>query len=177
MELNIKRVLYATDLSTNSAYVFRYAVDMAKRHGARIVVLHVIEQLSPTAEMLISFHLDKLRQAALKKEKINHVTDEVRRQLKSFCDSELEGDPLADVLVEKIDVCEGYPVEEILKKVDAYRCDAIVMGTHGKGLIRNTFLGSTARRLLRRVRQPVVVVPLPRDETMVTVQTPPPPTR
>lgn len=175
MELSIKRILYATDLSANSAFVFRYAVDMAKRHDARIVVLHVIEQLSPTTEMLIGFHLDKSQQAALKKGRINHVTDEVRRHLKSFCDSELAGDPLADVLVEKIDVCEGYPVEEILKKVDTYRCDAIVMGTHGKGLIRNTFLGSNARRLLRRVRKPVFIVPLPRDKAKVTFQTPPSP--
>ena len=39
----IKKILYATDLSKNSAYAFLYAVDMAKRHNARIVILHSIE--------------------------------------------------------------------------------------------------------------------------------------
>jgi len=36
----IKKILYATDLSKNSAYAFFYAVDMAKNHNASIVILH-----------------------------------------------------------------------------------------------------------------------------------------
>jgi hypothetical protein len=38
-----KRILYATDLSKNSTYAFLYAIDMAKKHNARIVILHSIE--------------------------------------------------------------------------------------------------------------------------------------
>jgi len=41
MSSQIKTILYATDLSKNSAFAFRYAVDMAKTHDARIVILHV----------------------------------------------------------------------------------------------------------------------------------------
>ena len=33
----IKRILYATDLSDNSAYVFRYAIDSAKKCDAGII--------------------------------------------------------------------------------------------------------------------------------------------
>ena len=39
----IKKILYATDLSKNSSYAFLYAADMAKRHNARIVILHSVE--------------------------------------------------------------------------------------------------------------------------------------
>ena len=39
----IKKILYATDLSKNSSYAFLYAGDMAKRHNARIVILHSVE--------------------------------------------------------------------------------------------------------------------------------------
>jgi nucleotide-binding universal stress UspA family protein len=55
----ISKILYATDLTPNSAYVFRYALDTAKKHDARIVILHVIEPLSPMSEMLIASHLPK----------------------------------------------------------------------------------------------------------------------
>ena len=41
----IKKILYATDLSKNSSYAFLYAADMAKRHNARIVILHSIEPI------------------------------------------------------------------------------------------------------------------------------------
>ena len=58
--------------------------------------------------------------------------------------------------------------EEILKKADELNCDAIVMGTHGKGIIRNTFLGSTTKSVLRRARKPVTIIPLPKGETDIT---------
>ena len=38
----IKKILYATDLSENSAYAFRYAVNSAKQHNAELVILHPI---------------------------------------------------------------------------------------------------------------------------------------
>ncbi len=39
----IKKILYATDLSKNSAYAFLFATDIARRHDAKIVMLHAIE--------------------------------------------------------------------------------------------------------------------------------------
>ena len=44
----IKRVLYATNLSENSMYAFRYAVNTMETHDAEMVVLHVIEEISQT---------------------------------------------------------------------------------------------------------------------------------
>ncbi len=43
----IKKILYATDLSKNSAYTFLSAVDLAQRHDAKIVILHPVEPLPP----------------------------------------------------------------------------------------------------------------------------------
>jgi len=37
------------------------------------------------------------------------------------------------------------------------------MGTHGKGWITYTFLGSVAERVLRRSRKPVFIIPLPKS--------------
>ena len=44
----IKKILYATDLSKNSAYAFFYALDMAKSHHATIVILHAIAPIYPS---------------------------------------------------------------------------------------------------------------------------------
>ncbi|MBT8332305.1 MAG: universal stress protein, partial [Deltaproteobacteria bacterium] len=44
----IKRILYTTDLSDYSTFVFRYAINSAKKHGAAIIILHVLEPLSST---------------------------------------------------------------------------------------------------------------------------------
>ena len=47
---------------------------------------------------------------------------------------------LSDIIV-----VVGYPVEEILNATDTNGCDVIVLGTHGKGWLKQTFLGSVAR--------------------------------
>ncbi|MGZ3559114.1 MAG: universal stress protein, partial [Thermodesulfobacteriota bacterium] len=63
----------------------------------------------------------------------------------------------------------GHPVEEILKAADEEQCSLIVLGTHGKGFLRHTFLGSVARSVLDRGRKPVFIVPLPHEETGLTI--------
>jgi len=63
-----------------------------------------------------------------------------------------------------IKVCEGFPAEKILSEAEELNCDEIIMGTHSKGIIANTFLGSTAKRVLRRTRKPVLIIPLPEGE-------------
>ena len=44
---NIKMILYATDLSESARHAFGYAASLADRYGAKIVILHVIEDFSP----------------------------------------------------------------------------------------------------------------------------------
>ena len=48
MIIQFNKILYATDLSKNSNYAFFYAVDMAKRHNAKIVILHSVERIRYT---------------------------------------------------------------------------------------------------------------------------------
>jgi len=43
---DIKKILYATDLSENSRHAFAYAAGIANRYEAGVTVLFVIEELS-----------------------------------------------------------------------------------------------------------------------------------
>jgi nucleotide-binding universal stress UspA family protein len=160
----IKKILYTTDLSDNSAYVFRHAINFAKKNNAGIIILHVLEPLSATTKSLVHSHLTEAQEMKISAEKIAYAKDRIRQRLKMFCEKELENDPDCTNRVESIEMCEGFPAEIILIKADELNCDAIVLGTHGKGFIRNTFLGSTSKQVLRRTRKPVFIVPLPKEE-------------
>ena len=39
----INKILYTTDLSLNASYVFRYALNSAEKHNAKIHILHVVQ--------------------------------------------------------------------------------------------------------------------------------------
>ena len=156
----IKTILYTTDLSPNSAYAFGYAINSAKKHDAGIIILHVVEEVAPF------FEEERLKMVSEKKR--TEAMDRIRKRLKIFCDRELKEDPECADRVVSIEICQGYPPEEILRKADELNCDVIVMGTHGKGVIRHSFLGSAAQKVLRRVRKPVFIIPLPEEETDIT---------
>jgi nucleotide-binding universal stress UspA family protein len=63
--------------------------------------------------------------------------------------------------VSGIVIKEGDAVEEILNTAEEEGCDMIVLGTHRKGWLKQTLLGSVAKSVLERTRKPVLIIPLP----------------
>ena len=165
----IKRILYATDLSPNSEYAFRYAINSAIQHDAKIIILHVIEPIASAMYVEVGFIVGEEQAREIFAKGASVARDRVKNRLKIFSKKELADDPRATDRVQGIEICEGYPAEAILQKADELDCDEIVMGTHGKGILANTFLGSVTKRVLRRTRKPVFIIPLPRGETDLTV--------
>jgi nucleotide-binding universal stress UspA family protein len=156
----IKKILYATDLSENSSYAFLYATDMAKRHDATIVILHALESfpayINEYAGMAV--HMEQRDQG--------EIIEEIKGKLQEFCrKAEAQVGPPCVSLVSKILVPRGHPPEEILNAADEEDCDAIVLGTHGKGFLAHTFLGSVSSAVVHRTRKPVFIIPLPSEKT------------
>jgi nucleotide-binding universal stress UspA family protein len=164
----IKRILYTTDLSPNSAYAFRYAVNSAKNHNADLIILHVVEKLSPQVYSMLASYMSKEQKESIFGEKITYAKNRIEKRLKAFSEKELKEEPdLLDRII-SIEVCEGYPTDVILRKADELNCDIVVMGTHGKDSWHHSYLGSMARQILQRVRIPVFIIPLPAGEMDVT---------
>jgi len=164
----IKKILYATDLSPNSAYVFRYAMNSAIKHDADIIILHVFERIPGASTGMLDFYLDEAQRKKLFEEKVSDTMERIKKRVTLFFEKELKDDPGGAGKVKSIEVCEGFAPEVILSKADELDCDAIVLGTHGKGIIANTFLGSASKRVLRRTRKPVFIIPLPKGESDIT---------
>ncbi|MDJ0721358.1 MAG: universal stress protein [Desulfobacterales bacterium] len=170
MEPEIKRILYATDLSPNSLYAMRFASKIARQNDGRIIILHVIEKIPATAYALLSTYLDEDQMSARTREGIEYQAGQIRKRLDLLCEKECRFDPELVNRVARIEVREGYPADEILKEADAANANLIVMGTHGKGVLENTFVGSVAQRVMRRSRRPIFIVPLPKGPIDVTIE-------
>jgi nucleotide-binding universal stress UspA family protein len=168
MRLKIRTILYATDLSPNSAYAFRYAVNCAENDDAEIIVLHVMEKLPSHVRIMLASYLTDDHQKEILEEKIAHARERIEKRLKLFSEKELRNEPQLMKRIRGIEVCEGHPADVIIRKSEEFNCDMIVMGTHGKETWHHTYLGSMARQVLGRVRKPVLVIPLPSGETDIT---------
>jgi nucleotide-binding universal stress UspA family protein len=160
----ISKILYATDLTKNSSYAFFYAVDMAKRHDAKIIIIHSVEPVRHIYSEGASIQVEEILSKAKKQEVVMDL-EAIKKGIQDFC-KKTEGQigsPCVD-LVAKTLIPVGHPVEEILQAAEEEGCDAIVLGTHGKGFLKQTFLGSVAGSVLQRTRKPVFIIPLPSEK-------------
>lgn len=160
----VNNILYATDLSKNSAYAFRYAAEMAEKYNSLIYILHVFEELPESAKNVLEKYLsdDQYGKFLNKKEESKNT---IKERLNIFCENVQKNDPQCVFRVASIDVLDGHPVNEILKHAQKNNCDMIVMGTHGQGIISHALLGSVAEKVIRKSKVPVMVIPIPEEET------------
>ena len=159
----ITKILFATDLSENSStYVFSYAVDMATRHGAGIVILHTIEPHHSLA--YAGEGVEAVMRNARKGEQ-DSSREEIKKRIEAFCEkAEAHIGAVCVELVSKILVPIGRPVDEILKTAKSEGCDVLVIGAHQKGFLSKAFLGDVACSVLEASRKPVFVIPMPSEE-------------
>ena len=170
--VQIKNILYTTDLSENAFYAFAYAVSMAGLYGAKLHLLHVIDENPVLDERVIGYvseaqwkairdrNYDEAREALIGKQRSSGAIEEV---LNAFCETHAPGCSDKPVQTGNVAVRRGNAVEQILEEAKASQVDLIVMGTRGQGTLADAMMGSTARRVLRRATVPVMVVRLPDD--------------
>ncbi len=155
----IKKILYATDLSKNSSYAFYYAIHLARRFDAEITVLHAIEPVPIYIETYAMSLAEKVE-----KEDRQKTVDHIQNLLQAFC-KKVEtqiGSPCL-LLISKVLVNIGYAIDEILRVAEEEGCDTIVLGSHGKGFLKQAFLGSVSSGVLHRSKKPVFIIPIPSE--------------
>lgn len=161
---DIKRILYATDLSENSRYAFGYAIALAQRFGASITLFHVIENLSPSSTALIINHIGEQGLAEIQNRRTTEFLEATKSRMAHFCEEVADDSPECKLLVDKMEAGAGHPAEEILQMAETGQFDMVVMGTRGAGGLAEALMGSTARRVIRRSKIPVLTVRLPETD-------------
>jgi nucleotide-binding universal stress UspA family protein len=144
---SLTRILFATDLTDPSKEGFRFALELARTLGANLIVHHSIEPI-PVAYGGAMPVIDDPTDRKL-------LMEHARRKLS---DLELEGARQQVVVVSEI--TEGVASEKILAASEESGSGLIVLTIHNKGLLERALLGSTAERIVREARIPVLSFPV-----------------
>lgn len=150
--MEIKKIVFTTDFSANSNYAAAYAVEMARRFGAMLYVIHVIQDVGKTT----SWYAPKVNIHELQK-----AMEEKSRQELQLCCAE----SLGDYKNVEYRLLKGVPYEQILKFCEENKIDLIVTGTiggHDAG--RKIAMGSTAERVVKHASCPVLTVSMSAQE-------------
>jgi nucleotide-binding universal stress UspA family protein len=145
--LKIQTILHPTDFSERSDPAFLLACSLARDHGARLIVLHVIPPPvlvaggDPVAAGIIEEFLNQQREKLGRLQAVGSIPELEHR------------------------LANGDPVEEILRVAAESNCGMIVMGTHGLTGLTRVLMGSVAEGVARESPCPVVIVKAPFSES------------
>jgi len=136
--VSFKNILLATDFSDASEKAFNYATAIARLHGSKIYVVHVLPPESTS--FIPELPRDRSRQEA------EHEMGTLagRSQLKEIAhETALRAGPVWNVLSAVI---------------HEQNIELVVLGTHGRGGLKKLVLGSVAEEVVRRAGCPVITV-------------------
>ncbi len=141
----LKNVLVATDFSEPSVVAMAYGRDLARSYGASLHVLHVVEDVMTRygPEMgIISPQVQADLEATARRDLETAITDDDRRTL-----------TVMSVVETHTNIPGG-----IVDYARRNQIDLIVVGTHGRGAMKQLLMGSVAERVVRTAPCPVLAV-------------------
>ena len=171
--IEFKKILYAADLSESGRYAFNYAASLTNKYNAELSVIHVVEENPELLKNLSSYmseelwekiknsNLQEAREILFTRKRDNVAIKDCVGQYCNEIQPASSGEPYVTY---QIIVKAGNPVECIVDEAAEGNFDLIVMGRHGHGTLKDSMMGDTARRVLRRANIPTLLVPLPEDE-------------
>lgn len=143
----LRHLLMATDFSPESRHAIDRAAGLAEAAAARMTVVHALSS-GPLDEVRGWLGVERLAEA---------LRAEAERELEAQMAAVRARHPVpidAEVRV-------GRVLDEILAAADGCDADLLVVGARGASRLRRLALGTTAERLLRRTRRPMLVVRRP----------------
>ncbi len=135
-EVGLNDVLFATDFGAGAARAAQYAFSLAQEHGARLTVLHVVEEVrGHTRE----------EEERLCKVNIQHMKQFMPPGSENWCKVEFR-------------VAFGAPVEEILGEARETNADLIIMGAKTRKTLAGHAPLAVAYNVVAKAKCPVLTV-------------------
>jgi len=151
--IDIQSILLARDFSPVSSRALRFSIDLARRTGATLHILHAqilhADPLTPGTSATAPGDEDLIRDQLSKYDNGDSVTSGEGKGIK----------------VEEAVVRDVAAAPAILRYASENDMDVICVGTHGRRGIRRFLLGSVAEEVVRRADRPVISVRAPEDES------------
>lgn len=140
----MKKILFTTDFSTNAEKAFGFALNMAEKHKAELILAHVFD-IPNVYNYPVAYNPSEMKSGMIKdwqgklKEFFAHYDTDIKAKF---------------VAIEHPSVVKG-----ILSIIETHKPQLLVVGTRGKNHIKEAILGSTTKVLLKLSPIPLMAIP------------------
>lgn len=147
--MDIKTILWPTDLSENSLQAADHVSSLAQKYEAKVILFYVAFSLDNFFPAYGDRPSDELV------ERFQEWEGEVaKKRMKQLCENRMDGCPYLDVRT-----AIGDPGTEILKMIDQESVDLVIVPTKGRSqVMEGEFFGSVADKIIKNSPVPVYVI-------------------
>lgn len=143
-DIKMKKILFATDFSSNADKAFKFALSMAEKRKADLILVHVFDIKTVWTYPYTNDPFEMKLQAMSSWE----------RNLQEFFEHYDTKVKATYVAVEDPSVVNG-----ILSVIEKYKPQLVVTGTKGKSIVKEVLVGSTTKALVKKSPIPVLAIP------------------
>ena len=140
------RILVAVDGSPYAERALKYAVDLAKKYGSKLIIVHVI---------LRRFYAVTPSEAGVLA--TTTFVKEMQAEGKAIVERAEAVAKVEDVSYES-KLVSGVPADEIIKISRSEKADLIIIGSRGLSEVRAFLLGSVSDKVSHHCKIPILIV-------------------
>ena len=142
-----RRILVPVDGSATSLKGLNEAIKLAKGSGAKLKLVHVVNEMVMDASYSLGAYYEQFTQA-------------LRETGKKVLDAAVSAAKQQNVEVERqlVEAIGGRAADSIIDVARHWQADLIVIGTHGRRGLSRVALGSDAELVLRQSPVPVLMI-------------------
>ncbi len=147
----MKKILVPVDFSKSSLYAAEAAADIARRSGAKLVLLHVVEEIVGN-----SFNVTGQIETGDKWEDklfTMRLIEKAKKQMEK-----LQADPKLEGVKILPELRVGTPYHGMNQIIIDQKVDLVVMGTAGRSDLEQMIIGSNTEKVVRTAHCPVLTV-------------------
>lgn len=140
----MKKILFTTDFSTNAEKAFSFALNMAEKHQAELILAHVFD-IPNVYNYPVEYNPSEMKSGMIK---------DWQHTLKDFFDNYDTKVKAQFVAIEHPSVVKG-----ILSIIETHKPQLLIVGTRGKSRIKEVIFGGTTKDLVKQSPIPVMAIP------------------
>lgn len=158
---DIKKILFATDMSDTARFAARYACSIGNQYKADVWAIHVVPDIldaySSDAGIDVTHRVGDGERKTFNRNEVELARKTLQKRIRNTSDKILAQIPYCPLSEERIFIRTGDPVKKIIDTAETDHFDMIIMGTHGQKGIDDIIVGSTASGVIHKSKVPVLV--------------------
>jgi nucleotide-binding universal stress UspA family protein len=147
----VNTILVAVDLKPSDSLLLDEASRLAEKFSSKIWLIHIA---APDPDF-VGYRTGPTYIRDMRAEELHREHQQLHSMAQSLAQKRIQSEAL---------LIQGPTVEMLKEEVEKLNIELLIMGSHKRGFLYDTWFGHTSVRVLKKIPVKVLIIPLPDEE-------------